>query len=40
MNAGNVRYWELLGGIYSRAKQNDKAERAFRRADEAKAANK
>lgn len=39
-NAGSVRYWELLGGIYSRAKQNDKAERAFRRADEAKAANK
>ncbi|MFM8568392.1 MAG: tetratricopeptide repeat protein [Candidatus Kapaibacterium sp.] len=35
-NAGNAQYWELLGGIYSRAKQTDKAERAFRKADEAK----
>ncbi len=32
--AGEPRYWELLGGYYARNNQVDKAERAFKRADQ------
>ncbi len=36
-NANNPRYWEILGGVYSRSRQPDRADRAFKKADEAKA---
>ena len=32
--SGDVRYWELLGGYYARANQVEKAERAYKRADQ------
>lgn len=32
--SGNPRYWELLGGYYARNNQMDKAERAYKRADQ------
>ncbi|MFN4770098.1 MAG: tetratricopeptide repeat protein [Candidatus Kapaibacterium sp.] len=38
--SGIQKYWELLGGVYSRAKQTDRAERAYRKADEVKVRNK
>ncbi len=36
-NTNNPRYWEILGGVYSRLRQSDRADRAFKKADEAKA---
>ena len=38
--ATDARYWEVLGGFYSRGKQTERAERAFRKADELKASGK
>ena len=35
-NVNNARYWDILGGVYSRAKQADRADRAFKKADEAR----
>ena len=39
-HADNEHYWEILGGVYSRANQTDRAERAYKKADEAKARKK
>lgn len=34
VNSSNPRYWEILGGVYARSNQTDKAEKSFKKADD------
>ncbi|MBL7998156.1 MAG: tetratricopeptide repeat protein, partial [Candidatus Kapabacteria bacterium] len=39
-NSKNPRYWDILGGVYARGNQTDRADKAFKKADELRRAAK